>query len=105
MLTGKSVVRTIKGHFLVDAALNTLLVCNMFNIPLPVDSRVDDAVQTTDKPTGTEEQQEIATELDEPTGTEEQQENTTEPHEPTITEERQEKATEPPPTDKDLELV
>ena len=65
-----------RGHFLVDAALNTLLVCNTFNISLPVDTRVDDAVQTTDEPTGTVEN---ATEPDEPTSTEEQQENATKP--------------------------
>ena len=52
MLTGKTAARAVRGHFLVDAALNTLLVCNTFTIPLPVDTRVDDAVQTTDEPTG-----------------------------------------------------
>ena len=119
MLTGKAVAKAVRGHFLVDAALNTLLVCNTFNIPLPADTRVYDAVQTTDEPTGTEEQQQIPTEPDEPTGAEEQQENaiepddpaeeqqqnTTAPDEPTSTEEQQENATGPRPTDTDLELA
>ena len=61
MLTGKAVARAFRGHFLVDATLNTLLVCITFNIPLPVDTRVYDAVQTTDEPTGKEERQEIPT--------------------------------------------
>ena len=61
MLTGKAVARAVRGHFLVDAALNTLLVCITFNFPLPVDTRVYDAVQTTDEPTGKEERQEIPT--------------------------------------------
>ena len=105
MLTGKAVARAVRCHFLVDAALNTLLVCNTFNIPLPVDTTVYDAVQTINEPTGTEEQQEIPTEPDEPTGAEEQQENTTELDEPTSTEEQRENATEPWPTDMDLELA
>ena len=37
-LTGKAVARVVRGHFLVDAALNILLVCNTFNIPLPVNT-------------------------------------------------------------------
>ena len=52
-LSGKAVARAVRGHFLVDAALNILLLCNTFNIPLPVDTRVYAAVQMTDKPTGT----------------------------------------------------
>ena len=119
MLTSKAVARAVRGHFLVDAAQNTLVVCNTFNIPLPVDTRVYDAVQMTEEPTGTEEQQKIPTEPDEPNGAEEQQENaiepddpaeeqqenTTKPDKPTSTEEQQENATEPRPTDMDLELA
>ena len=82
MLTGKALVRAVRGHFLVDAALNTLLVCNTFNIPLPANTRVYDAVQMTDEPTGMEEQQEIPHEPDEPTGAQEQQENAIEPDDP-----------------------
>lgn len=73
---------------------------------MPVNTSIDDAVQTSDEPTGTEEQQENATRPDEPTGTEEHQENATEPDEPTGTEEQQENSTEPDePTDTDLELA
>ena len=36
MLSGKAIVQAVRGHFLVDAALNVLLVCNTFNLPLPV---------------------------------------------------------------------
>ena len=36
MLSGKAIARAVRGHFLVDAALNALLVCNTFNLPLPV---------------------------------------------------------------------
>ena len=36
MLSGKAIARAVRGHFLVDAALNVLLVCNTFNLPLPV---------------------------------------------------------------------
>ena len=82
MLTRKALVRAVRGHFLVDAALNTLLVCSTFNIPLPANTRVYDAVQMTDEPTGTEEPQEIPHEPDEPTGAEEQQENAIEPDDP-----------------------
>ena len=46
MLSSKAIARAIRGHFLVDAALNTLLVCDAFNIPLPVNSSVDDEIQT-----------------------------------------------------------
>lgn len=34
MLTGKALARVIRGHFLVDAALTALLVCNTFDNPL-----------------------------------------------------------------------
>ena len=36
MLSGKAIARAVRGHFLVDAALNALLVCNTFNLPLPI---------------------------------------------------------------------
>lgn len=35
MLTGKAVARAIRGHLLVDAALNTMLIANAYNVPLP----------------------------------------------------------------------
>ena len=36
MLTGKAIARAIRGHLLVDAALNGLLVASTFNVPVPV---------------------------------------------------------------------
>ena len=79
MLTSEAVARAVRGHFLVDAALNTLLVCNTLSIPVPVNTSINDAVQTTDEPTDTGKQQENATKPDEPTSTEGQQGNVTEP--------------------------
>ena len=38
MLSGKAIARAVRGHFLVDAALNALLVCNTFDLPLPVNT-------------------------------------------------------------------
>lgn len=100
MLNGKAIATAIRGHFLVDAAL---LVCSAFNIRLPVNSSVDDEIQTADELTGTEELQENATEVIEERqenatkGTEGRQENATE-----VTEEQQENATEPELIDEDL---
>lgn len=36
MLSGKAIARAVRGHFLVDRALNALLVRDTFNIPLAV---------------------------------------------------------------------
>ena len=38
MLSGKAVSRAIRGHFLVDGALNGMLASKTFNVPLPVKS-------------------------------------------------------------------
>ena len=35
MLHGKAVLRAVRGHFLVDAALNALLMSDTFHVPLP----------------------------------------------------------------------
>ena len=35
MLSVKAIARAIRGHFLVDAALNTMLVASEYNVPLP----------------------------------------------------------------------
>ena len=35
MLTGKAISRAVRGHMLVDAALNTILVAKAYRIPLP----------------------------------------------------------------------
>ena len=41
MMSGKAIARAIRGHFLVDAALNALLVNDTLNFPLSVESRDD----------------------------------------------------------------
>ena len=35
MLTGKAIARAVRGHLIVDAALNALLLAKTFNVPLP----------------------------------------------------------------------
>ena len=35
MLTGKAIARAVRGHLLVDAALNTLLFAVALGIPVP----------------------------------------------------------------------
>ena len=35
ILTGKAMSRAVRGHMLVDAALNTILVAKAYHIPLP----------------------------------------------------------------------
>ena len=35
MVTGKAISRAVRGHMLVDAALNTILVAKAYHIPLP----------------------------------------------------------------------
>ena len=35
MLTGKTIVRAVRGHFIVDAALNALILASTFNVPIP----------------------------------------------------------------------
>ena len=34
MLSGKAISRAVRGHLLVDAALNTILVANAYNLPI-----------------------------------------------------------------------
>lgn len=42
MLEGKAIARAIRGHFLVDGALNTLLAAKTFQIDLPIPSSAVD---------------------------------------------------------------
>ena len=35
MLTGKAISRAVRGHMLIDAALDTNLVAKAYHIPLP----------------------------------------------------------------------
>ena len=41
MLTGKAVSRAVRGHLLVDAALNTILVADTYNVPVPTKQEAD----------------------------------------------------------------
>ena len=40
MLSGKAIARAVRAHFIVDAALNALVISNTFNVSLP--SQLDD---------------------------------------------------------------
>ena len=35
LLSGKVISRSIRGHIMASAALNTLLICSVLDIPLP----------------------------------------------------------------------
>ena len=37
MLSEKSISKAVQGHLLVDAALNTIMVANAYNLPIPTD--------------------------------------------------------------------
>ena len=41
MMTGKAVSRAVRGHMLVDAALNTILVADTYNVPVPTKDSVE----------------------------------------------------------------
>ena len=43
MLTGKAVSRAVRGHLLVDAALNTIFVADTYNVPVPTKQEADDS--------------------------------------------------------------
>ena len=61
MLSGKAIARAIRGHFLVDAALNALLVSHTFNVPLPVTTCVSYETADHDVPADQEEREENLT--------------------------------------------
>ena len=42
MMTGKAVSRAVRGHMLVDAALNTILVADAYNVPVPTKDTVQE---------------------------------------------------------------
>lgn len=53
MLHGKAVLRAVRGHFLVDAALNTLLMSDTFRVPLPqheCESEMDEPEENSSTP-------------------------------------------------------
>ena len=35
MMTGKAIARAVRGHLIVNAALNTLVLAKTFDVPLP----------------------------------------------------------------------
>ena len=60
MLSGKAISRAVRGHFLVDAALNSMLLSSVLGIPLPEivesdenstgESSIPESAQTTESP-------------------------------------------------------
>ena len=44
MMTGKAVSRAVRGHLLVDAALNTILLADVYNVPAPRKDAVQDRI-------------------------------------------------------------
>ena len=48
MLTSKAIARAVRGHFIVDAALNALILANTFNVPIPAsDKETEEFMETT----------------------------------------------------------
>lgn len=48
MFTGKAIVRALRGHFIVDAALNALILASTFNVPMPAsDEETEEFMETT----------------------------------------------------------
>ena len=43
MVSGKAIVRAVRGHSIVDAALNTLMVCDISDIALPLNVPEEDS--------------------------------------------------------------
>ncbi len=44
ILSGKAIARAIRGHFMVHAALNTMLAANAYNIKVPIKEECRDEV-------------------------------------------------------------
>ena len=42
MLSGNSLSRAVWGHLLLDAALNTILIANAYNVPVPTKDELDE---------------------------------------------------------------
>ena len=43
MLSGKAIARAVRGHFIVDAALNALMLHSEFDAPLPCQPDMSDS--------------------------------------------------------------
>ncbi len=63
MLSGKAISQAVRGHFIVDAALNTLVLAHAFRIPVP--GCPNAANEDTDEAMGVPELHEHSTDLDE----------------------------------------
>ena len=47
ILSGKAIVRAVRGHFLVDAALNAIILSSVFNEPIgSLDMKNEDEMET-----------------------------------------------------------
>ena len=47
MLTGKAIARAVRGHFIVDAALNAPILASTFNVPIPAsDEETEEFMET-----------------------------------------------------------
>ena len=48
MLTGKAIVRAVRGNFIVDAQLNALILASTFNVPIPAsDEETEQLLEST----------------------------------------------------------
>ena len=63
MLSGKAISRAVQGHLIVDAALNTLVLAQMFNMPVPGVPNAEN--EETDVVVGLPELHEHSTDLEE----------------------------------------
>lgn len=71
MLSGKAVTRAVRGHLLVDAALNTILLADLYNVPVPKSDAIhtSDMQETEEKSTSTTVEGDCASEMEEDTVT------------------------------------
>jgi hypothetical protein len=66
MLSGKSVARAVRAHFLIESALNTIAISSMYNIPVPrimVEPEDNDLCGTEAEPMDTTRNDEERTEM------------------------------------------
>ncbi len=63
MLSGKAISRAVRGHFIVDSALNTLVLAHAFRIPVPGCPNAEN--EDTDEAMGVPELHEHSIDLDE----------------------------------------
>ncbi len=56
MISGKAIARAVHAHFIVDAALNALILKSVFNVPLPCQQEVSDCEGSENNARPTDEQ-------------------------------------------------